>query len=215
GGIINLASDINYYRTAETKNIPIINVLTFIFSETPGVIFSLASLYNNFFSLVKGHKDSIFIGFDLIGINMLLKREAIDNFVQDCDNLYMQGIQYVVSNLYNFIKIPEKMDFSGVEEHLDKAFSQIRKPPYAIVFCDDVLYTRAYPLFEKYDRIFSNTKIITHSNGFNVETGPYRAVKVEFDLNEAAQASLRLIISLMNRDQSAKRNIIIEPKIKE
>ena len=218
GGIINIAMD-NYafdfekYHLEKAKNIPLINVLSYFISETPGVVFNLSSLYNGFFSLIKGHKNSIFFSFELKDMIKQINNQFLDDYYMNSYDICMQGIQTVVSSLYTHIKIPENYD--TILENLDKAFSEIQKPPYAIVFCDDVLYTKAYPLFEKYDRIFGNTKIITHSNGFKMETGPYRGVKVELDLDDTAQASVKLITDLMNKKSGAKRNIIIDAKIKE
>lgn len=219
GGIINIAEDTYAFNSGKsfiekTKNIPFVNVLTYFVSETPSIVFNTASFYNAFFSLVKGHRDAVFFSFGLNALNEYVSEEYISDFYMDSYNICMQGVQSVISSLYKHVKISENYSSSETEKKLDEEFAKIKTPPYAVVFCDDVLYAKAYPLFEKYDQIFSNTKIITHSNGFNMETGPYRAVKVELDLDRVAQASLSLLVSLMNREPEGQKYIVIDAVIK-
>lgn len=219
GGIINIAEDTYAFNSGKSfmekaKNIPFVNVLTYFVSETPSIVFNTASFYNAFFSLVKGHRDSVFFSFELNPLKEYLNKEYISDFYLDSYNISMQGVQSVISSLYNHVKISENYSSSETEKKLDEEFAKIKTPPYAVVFCDDMLYGAAYPLFEKYDHIFSNTKIITHSNGFNIENGSYRAIKVELDLDRVAQASFDLLVSLMNKDPNAKKHIVIDAVIK-
>lgn len=68
---------------------------------------------------------------------------------------------------------------------------------HCIMFFYNILFQAAIPIFHKYDNIFKNIKIITHSTDLDIIPEGYDITRLKIDINEISDRIINKMFNLI------------------
>lgn len=116
--------------------------------------------------------------------------------VKDSRTVEYEYFEKYLYGRYTFSHIDLSDTNREVTENIEKYLKEMKTVPDGIVFADNTLYQNALPLFEKYDYIFRNTKIITHSNCDEPYPEGYKICRLAFRLEDFGQPAAEMMKKL-------------------
>lgn len=174
-----------YIDDLEKYNIPIIDFDKY-HPTNYSVNLDYDNLYMNFYRIIKKEKytNPIFFKYER-------KREEIFNY-QDIPLL-----EYF-RNAYNGFELPRDMPtFMSLSQKIDECLQSMDIMPDCVMFFDNTLFQAAIPIFHKYDNIFKNTKIITHSTDLDIIPEGYDITRLKIDINEISDRIINKMFNLI------------------
>ena len=199
-GIICLqpyAKDLSFFKDAD---IPIVRTYTYQTGDYPCVYYNgdmVAKSYKHILEKYKAENLLVF-SFDYADISHFLD---FNNILQNRFSKY---------NIHAFGMYDRSKNIS---KQIKNILENTVEVPDGVVFLDDNLFDLGKVYFDEFDRIFANTKIITHFNAHTEYKGKYPLVKIGFDFSELAEKTVSLLIKLIQREFMKKYNYALNPKI--
>lgn len=193
-GVISIKGNIDLLHYFHNHNIPVIGSEL---CEYPNVNINLTDLYKKTLRLTDKY----------LGHNPLfLEYSFTKNYHDIIISFYSQ-----LKEKYNFKII--NLTNEKITYQLDNFFNNLQETPTGIVFTDNTIYTNVLPLIEKYDNIFKNTKIITHSNGYEYFPENYKICRIQFNINEFCDNIISILLKLMNKEFALKYSYRLKGEI--
>lgn len=144
------------------------------------------NFYMNIYKIIKKekYKNPIFFKYER-------KRDEILNYMD------IPLMQYF-KNTYKGFELPRNLPtFMTLSQKIDECLQSIKTKPDCIMFFDNTLFQAALPIFQKYNDIFKNTKIITHSTNLDIIPSGYNITKFEIDINEISDRIINKMFNLI------------------
>ena len=185
------------YTLNNILKVPIISTLGYEFIIIPGIVLNYQELIFKINNLI--HKYNF------------KKVIIFTHFPRKKNYLY-----YAIDSLFNNYKIVHTtLSYKNVMSayNFNKTLKSLNEAPDCIIFMDDTIYLSAAPYFQKYHDILKDTKIITHSSGYLKAIDTYKTCLIEFDLEEAAEKTAKLINNRINKALFNEYNLLINPKV--
>ena len=173
---------------------------------------------NTCFSSVK--EDTLL---QFVFIKQLIEKYQFKNIVIFNKNYNnMQNIGVSIHILYNYyfksmgytiFSIKDTFDLEDAPAVIHKGLSSLTTPPDVIIFLDDNIYKCGYEIYPLFDRLLTQTKIITFSYGKEKYNPNYKICKIVTDLDEISHQIYNLVLNNINNDTKTIKNVIVKPKI--
>lgn len=201
-GCISIGGYDNTMEQIINANIPIVNLGLSIGYVYPGVIIDKTKLFAIERNLIAKYnfKDIL-----IFGLTQALNRTHPNTLINYSVNEYFKK--------YNANYIPVYANKEVYEKSFKHAMKNLKSVPNLILFLDDNIYNICQPLFEKYDDILKQTKIITHSSGWIDIDDNYKTCTLNYDLKKGSVESVNLIIKLIKKEFIKNHLIYLTPYI--
>lgn len=202
-GLISIRGNEESYDNLAKNNIPIINLLKHDTKKYPGINLNNTDIYKVYDNLLEKYNLKDVIMFNYYPGDFLFETEfMVRNYIDSYFNK-----KYKLFNVKLYYKLEDQI--KAIEECLN----QIDHVPEAIVFLDDNLYKATYNVFTKYDNLFRNTKIITHSNNNELIQKNYKICRVIFDPNVFCEQCIKLLLKFINKENPIQINEAVQIRI--
>lgn len=199
-GVICLSGMSFDLKVFEEKNIPIVSMPP-KYIKYPTVCLGNDSLYNNIIGLIKKYnfENSIIIFYKF----------NFEVFNKDIQN---DPINYIKNN-YNYLEIPYTSNRNFIKNKIIHYIENLEDTPGCICFLDNTIYQIAQTIFDDYEDIFKNTKIITHSNNYEVFPSDYKICRFSVNVSDFTNEIIDLIFKLINNERILSPTRIIQAQI--
>ncbi len=138
-----------------------------------------------------------------------------DNF------FYYYDIDKYFQENYNLFHINQSFNINHIAHQIEDVLKKITITPKAVVFFDDTLFTICQNIFSKYNHIFKNTKIITHSTNNEIYSNEYKVCRITNYIEDFGDKGIKLMEQMINKEnplivrQNVQYTIINEDILKE
>ena len=198
-GIISLKTLPKDLKELDKMNIPIVDTFSGRITPYPSVLIDTIDFFHKILNIINTYNLNDILVFSLK--NYVTRKSVVFDFY--AMERYFEK--------YNISVLPISHFCDLEEEHFKTKLKSLTKIPDAVIFLDDNLFLKCEPLFSKFDNIFSQTKIITQTNNSFNYKGPYDICRIDYDLDNMAQETVRLLINLIDKSPIYKYNILIQP----
>lgn len=209
-GAFSLTSSNEITKQIISKNIPVISIENSK-SICPGVFFNNATFFKTIFRLTDSYFSGnvcIFSSYSLFDHNKITPFEYVDKFQLD-----WTGFTELLTKKWTVFQPPISNKNMIITKYIENCFKTFSKPIDGIVFTDDTIYNNTVPLFNKYDSIFKNAKIITHSNNDEYYPKNYRICRLVYKIENFANPAINMLIKLINGEKLLETNIYVDCEV--
>ena len=202
-GIISLKSHKTKYSTFRQNKIPIVTLYNSVSVAYPSVNSDYSTFYRYIFQLIEKYnlKDVIFFKY------------VFNNFSFNTEYLFHYGMAQIIKDRFHLYEIPFSNDNMETSKHFEDIVKGLDRIPDAMVIMDNNIYLSGLHLFSKYDNLFKNTKIIVHSNNYEIFPKDYDICRITFCTEDFAVETVSLLLNIINNDFSNQVLKNIKPKI--
>lgn len=189
-GYISFTKSEPFYKLMEDRNIPIVSLFNEFSEKYPAVNFNNTYLYKTVIDLLQKYN------FD----NALIFRYNYLSKINDYNIDYFCniGLKEYMDSRYSFCQIIQSKYISEISKQIENKLKTLPSPPQAIVFFDDTLFNGCQSLFHKYNYIFKNTKIITHSNNNEIYSNNMSVCRLTYYSEEIVSKTMHLLLTLID-----------------
>ena len=200
-GVICCEKQGDYLDIFEEHNIPITNIMSQWNEKYPGITINHTYFFDKILELIETYnfKKPLIIEYK--------SKKGDAKFFENIDShTYM-------SENYALIQAEISTKVNEILTEIENKIKNLDYTPDLIVFTDDTLYTVCQNIFEKYDYIFSNTKIITHSNNNEIYNPKYNICKIAYNIEDFTDLEMKLLLQLINKENPVRVIYNISPTV--